>query len=246
MTPMKRVCSTIERKAVRTDIPPNVTVFFGLSAAVSLALVVHCASAADISTNMLSSWSPNTKLELAPRNDLWPEGLGFGLRKGTQTVGFDLGAGVGMEALGGSESHDLVLYRLYYGRVLTDVISERSSLRGNWEGRVELMGGGQYEPKGAYLCGLTPVLRYNFTTGSRWMPFLDAGAGVSLTDIGRPDLSTTFEFNLETGAGVDYFLRENLALTLQYRFLHMSNARIASPDLGVNANVISVGLSWFF
>jgi lipid A 3-O-deacylase len=151
-----------------------------------------------------------------------------------------------MEVLGGSESHNLVLGCQFYGRVLTDVVGGQSWLRGNLEGRVELMGGGQYQPKGAYLFGLTPLLRYNFATGSRWMPFVDAGAGVSLTDIGQPDLGTPFEFNLQAGAGLNYFLRKNLALTLQYRFLHVSNARIDSPDYGVNANVVSAGLTWFF
>jgi opacity protein-like surface antigen len=209
-------------------------------------LAAYCTRAADISTNELSLGLSSTGLESAPHNGLWPDGLGCGLRKGTQTAGFGFGAGFGMEAMGGAVSHDLVLSRLDYGRVLTGVVSERSWPRGNLEGRVELMGAGQYYPKRAYLCGLTPVLRYNFVTGSRWMPFMDAGAGVSLTDIGRPDLSTTFEFNLQAGAGLNYFVRENLALTLQYRFLHLSNARITSPDLGVNANVVFAGLTWLF
>jgi opacity protein-like surface antigen len=246
MAAMKCICPTTKRNAVRTDTRVKVTVIFSLSAVAYIVLAAHFARADDASTNLLDSWPPSAKLELASHNDLWPEGLGFGSRKGTQTAGFNVGAGLGMEVLGGSQSHDLVLDRLYYGRVLTDVIGERSSLRGNLEGRVELMGGGQYDPKGAYLFGLTPVLRYNFATGSRWMPFLDAGAGVSVTDIGRPDLSTAFEFNLQAGAGLNYFLRENLALTLQYRFLHVSNAQIASPDLGMNANIVSIGLTWFF
>jgi lipid A 3-O-deacylase len=243
MIPMKRVCSTIERKAVRTDTRAKATAIFGLSAVVCVALATQCALAADISTNVLSLWSSDTKLELAPRNDLWPEGLGFGLRKGTQTAGFNLGAGFGMKVLGGSGSHDLVLDRLYYGRVLTDMVGGQSWLRGNLEGRVELLGGGQYYPKGAYVFGLTPLLRYDFATGSRWIPFVDAGAGMSLTDIGRPDLGTTFEFNLQGGGGLNYFVRENLALTLQYRFLHLSNSRIGSPDRGVNADVVSAGLT---
>jgi len=46
------------------------------------------------------------------------------------------------------------------------------------------------------------------------MPFVDAGAGVSLTDIGWPDLGITFEFNLQAKAELNYLLRENLALTL--------------------------------
>ena len=217
-----------------------------LSIAACAVLVARSACAADDSSHESGLWSPSADSEWAIHRNLWPEGLGFGLQKGAQTAGFGFGTGSGMKILGGTESHDLVLGRLCYGRVLTDLVGGQSWPRGNWEWRVELMGAGQYRPKGAYLCGLTPLLRYDFATGSRWMPFVDIGAGLSITDIGRPDLSTRFEFNLQAGAGLNYFVRTNLALTIQYRFLHVSNARIAYPDCGVNIGVASSGITWYF
>ena len=93
---------------------------------------------------------------------------------------------------------------------------------------------------------LTPHLRYNFATGTRWVPFLDIGAGVTATGIGPPDLTGTFEFNLQAIAGVQWFLRDDLALTGDVRLLHMSCAGIHSPNLGVNNVAFMIGITWFF
>ncbi|MEN6439760.1 MAG: acyloxyacyl hydrolase, partial [Syntrophobacter sp.] len=72
---------------------------------------------------------------------------------------------------------------------------------GNWELLAEVFGGYQINPGGAYLVGLTPFVRYNYATHSRWMPYIGAGAGISFTDISNPDLSTEFEFNVQAGIG---------------------------------------------
>lgn len=246
MSPAAACFSVTGRSGGRTNIRARIKAFLGVGPLAVLALAAHSAAAADASTNAIASGRDSARLEPAQPTSVWRDGLESSLRKGAEEVGLALGAGIGMDTFGSTRAHDLVLGRLHYGRVLTDVIEGQGYLRGNLEGRVEFLGGGQYHPDSSYLIALTPVLRYNFVTGSRWMPFVDAGAGVSLTDIGRPDLSTTFEFNLQAGAGLNYFLRQNLALTLQYRYLHMSNAGIEKPNRGVDANVFSTGLTWFF
>jgi opacity protein-like surface antigen len=96
------------------------------------------------------------------------------------------------------------------------------------------------------LFGVTPLLRYNFATGSGWMPFVDFGAGVTYTDIGRPNLSTRFQFNDQAGLGAHCFLRQDVAVTVQYRFVHLSNAGMKEPNLGVDAHVFSVGVTRLF
>ena len=211
-----------------------------------LMLLVYSCGGGEIATNSNASARLEAKPELRLPTRVWQDGIGSGFRKGTEEESVTVGMGLGMKVLGGSQSHNLVLGRLRYGRVLTEVVGGNSWLRGNLGWGLELVGGGQYQPKEAYLFGLTPTLRYSFATGSRWMPFVDGGAGVSLTDIGHPDLSTKFEFNLQVGAGCNYFLKDNLALTLQYRFLHLSNARIDTPNLGVNTSIIYLGLTRYF
>ncbi len=165
--------------------------------------------------------------------------------KGSIETGLAFGGGVGAKIFGSTFHHDFIIGSVYLGRIMSDTRGAGRWYEGNWEILAELFGGDQINHGGAALVGLTPFVRYNFMTHSRWVPFAEAGAGVSFTDISRPDLSTNFEFNLQAGMGIDYFFRPNLAATLQTRYLHISNADIESPDHGVNAAVFLLGLTWF-
>jgi len=78
------------------------------------------------------------------------------------------------------------------------------------------------------------------------VPFVNLGAGLSLTDIRGVDLSTAFEFNDQIGAGVHYFLSEDSAVTLQYRWFHLSNAGIRLPNNGTNMQMVVLGMNGFF
>jgi opacity protein-like surface antigen len=135
---------------------------------------------------------------------------------------------------------------LTYGHMLGSVVGEGHWYRGNPELRLELFGGAQFDPNTRRFVGLTPHLRYNFATGTRWIPFMDAGAGVTATSISGPDLSGTFEFNLQAGPGILWFLRDNLALSVEARYLHMSSANISNPNLGLNGVTGLLGLTYFF
>jgi lipid A 3-O-deacylase len=177
---------------------------------------------------------------------VWKNGVGEGFLKGTEHIGLTLGPGLGVRIFGSSGTHDMVLGGLSYGRMLGDVKGEGSWLRGNWEWRLEVFGGIQYWPQNNQLAGLTPHLRYNLATGTRWVPFADIGAGVTETTIGAPDLGGRFQFNLQAGVGVNYFLRPNLAVSVETRFLHLSNAGTCDPNLGINNCLFLAGLNWFF
>jgi hypothetical protein len=115
--------------------------------------------------------------------------------------------------------------------MLDDVLGEGHWYRGNFEVRLELFTGAQFSPSTEWFVGLTPHLRYNFATGSRWIPFLDIGTGVTATGIAEPDLSGTFEFNLQGGGGLQWFLKPDLALGLQVHYTHWSCAGIHQPNL---------------
>jgi hypothetical protein len=171
--------------------------------------------------------------------------VGEGFRKGAHELDVVAGAGFGVRILE-NHAHDLALGAIGFGWMFTDVVADDHWFRGNWELLGELFAGGQFRPDSAYFVGGGPHLRYNIATKHRWVPFLDLGAGATATDIRNGDISTTFEFNLQAAAGAHVFLRDNLALTLQARFIHFSNAGIQFPNLGVNTLTGLVGLSWFF
>ena len=177
---------------------------------------------------------------------IWENGVGEGFRSGVESVGLSIGANYGVAMLGGRESHHLALTSLSYGRVLRPVRGARHWYRGNWELRGELFSGAEFSPDTEWIVGLTPHLRYNFATGTRWIPFVDLGAGVTATSIGPPDLSGIFEFNLQACVGTHWFIKENVALTMEARYLHLSCARISDPNLGLNGVTGLVGLTFFF
>jgi len=59
-------------------------------------------------------------------------------------------------------------------------------------------------------------------------------------------LSGTFEFNLELGGGVQWFLTDNVALTAEGRYVHWSCAGIHKPNLDLNGVTGLLGLTYFF
>jgi hypothetical protein len=212
----------------------GVTLFF-------FSLSIHVQASVPV-TNSVSAGSPS---ESTSRYGIWETGIGQGFRSGSQSLTLTTGAGYGLKSFGSQQSHDLALLSVAYGYML-GTIGRDHWYRGNGELRGEFFSGAQFSPSSDWLVGVAPHLRYNFATGTRWVPYLDAGAGVSATSIGPPDLSHYFEFNLQATAGVRWFIRDNVAVCAETRFVHLSCAEINTPNLGANTVLGMVGVSWFF
>jgi lipid A 3-O-deacylase len=189
----------------------------------------------------------NSKLKLSQaESDIWVADVGNGLRKETHEIEFSVGAGFGLKDVAGRENHDIGIAMFRYGWTMSGLLGAEHWYRGNLELVGELFLGGQYNPRAAYVVGATPLFRYNFATGSRWLPFAEAGFGPTVTDIGEPDLSSKFEFNIQAGVGSHYFWNDRQAITMQARFMHISNAGFERPNIGVNSGLFMIGTSWFF
>ena len=109
---------------------------------------------------------PGSKTSSSP-DRIWVDGIGSGFRKGLFQVGGTVGAGVGIRIFTTAVAHDLALGSANLGWVITDVTVSDKWYRGNFELLVELFGGEQFKPNDRYFIGLTPLIRYNFATGSR-------------------------------------------------------------------------------
>ena len=181
-----------------------------------------------------------------PIPSIWLGEPGAGFRSTVRTVSLLAGGAVGPAMMGSQEHHHLALVSVAYGHMFAPLQAEDHWWRGNFEGRLELFGGIQVAPDHSWLVGITPHLRYNLATGSRWTPFVDAGAGFTLTDIGAPDVGNLFEFNLQGTIGVHYHWRDDLALTFEARYMHLSNAGISNDNYGVNVLVAVFGVTRFF
>lgn len=177
---------------------------------------------------------------------VWENGVGEGFARSAQSIGLSVGGTYGTSAFGTHELHDLAIVSLTYGHMLTRTLCADHWWTGNVEGRLELFTGAQCAPSGDWFVGLTPHLRYDFATGTPFVPFFDGGAGVTATGIGGPDLSGVFEFNLQVGGGVQWFFRENEAVTVEARLMHWSDGGFSSPNLGLNGISGLIGLSYFF
>lgn len=120
-------------------------------------------------------------------------------------------------------------------------------LTGNLELLVEPLFARFTQPLAAEAAGGSLVFKYNLLSFGRWMPFWDAGAGMVWTNLGSriPEQSTPFNFILQTGPGVQYFMTARTTLTFGVRYSHISNADIGDRNIGLNAVLSYAGLSWF-
>ena len=177
---------------------------------------------------------------------IWEAGPGEGFRRNALALNLSTGPGLGLEIFGTEHHHDWWLATLDLEWILSEVVAKEKWYRGNWEIAFEVFGGQQFEPSSAYLVGFAPLLRYDFALGHRWVVFAQGGSGGTLTDIRDGDLSTTFEFNLQTGVGARFFIHDNVSLTFQTRLIHLSNASIELPNAGVNNVTFLFGVSWWF
>jgi len=204
---------------------------------------IHRAEAQSQSMNSMVTPEPSLN---PSQSSLWQDSVGGGFLPSTRNFAVEAGVAPGMAAFGSPQAHDLALLSLSYGQMLGRVKGKGHWYGGNFEGRLELFGGEEYSHSEGWIIGLTPHLRYNFATGTRWIPFVDLGAGVTATGIGPRDLSGTFQFNSQASAGLRWFVRDDLALTGEVRLMHVSNAGIREPNAGANNIPVMIGVTWFY
>jgi hypothetical protein len=102
--------------------------------------------------------------------------------------------------------------------------------------------------KNVYGFGITPVdMKWNFTSGKRLVPFVEAAAGLLWTTANIPPGDTSqINFTPGGGGGMHIFLKPGRALTWTLRAVHISSASLGDHNPGVNASVqASLGYTWF-
>ena len=170
------------------------------------------------------------------------------MTKGTVELGGALGYAQGTTVVGNGPSANrsavFVMPRL--GVVLTDPLGS-SWWQGNVEFLVQPVFARFTEPFAAEAAGGSFLLKYNFLSFGRWVPFWDAGAGMIWTNLAPriPEQSTPFEFVLETGPGVHYFATDRIIWTMGVRLHHISNANLGDRNTGINTVLPYVGISFF-
>ncbi len=171
--------------------------------------------------------------------------FGFGKRQLSLSGGY----AVGIDHTSSGRDVDDVRYAATtarFGAGITNPLGGDAWYRGN----LDLFGEATFltetEPNSGYAAGGGLLLRYNWLRNERFVPFVNVGAGLLNLDFDLESQSDGITFLLEAGVGSHFFLTRGWSLTAEWRFQHLSNARIRMPNHGINANVFLLGTSFFF
>lgn len=128
---------------------------------------------------------------------------------------------------------------------LTDPLAGRSWIRGNLELGMEGHFLIQTQPHSGSAYGFALLGRYNLLAlESRGIvPFVELGVGIVDLDFGLERRADGANFIIEGGAGLHWFAWERTALTIQWRYHHISNGRIEDPNVGVDSGLALVGFT---
>jgi opacity protein-like surface antigen len=94
--------------------------------------------------------------------------------------------------------------------------------------------------------GLSAIARWIFAGRGRFRPYVEAGAGVLVGETKLHQTDCDVNFLLQGGPGVLVLLSDTTALTVGYRFQHISNASLCSFNPGINSSALYVGVSYLF
>lgn len=89
------------------------------------------------------------------------------------------------------------------------------------------------------------LYEHRFAPRGRWMPVWRVGAGTVYTNREVPAGEERLNFSLLTGLGVDVQLSRGGALSLEYRFHHVSNAGRGPVNPGINTHTLLLGYSFY-
>ncbi|MDD4954710.1 MAG: acyloxyacyl hydrolase [Candidatus Omnitrophica bacterium] len=90
------------------------------------------------------------------------------------------------------------------------------------------------------------LLQYAFPLTEKIQPYVKGGLGVLYMSQHTLEQSTQYNFLPQGAAGVRYFIKDNIALDLEYRYRHLSNAALKHPNSGIDANMYMGGITIFF
>jgi lipid A 3-O-deacylase len=167
-----------------------------------------------------------------------------GVQSGGNEVQIWTGGG---HALNGSTSDTGVWnLGLRYGWVLTDAVGP-GFLRGRFEYAVDAIPAFVLTQRNgtAYGLGLTPVgLKWNFAEPRHVVPYFEIDGGLLFSNRNVPPGTSTVNFTTSGALGM-HFLRKKYNWSAEVRFMHISNAGLASPNPGINTLQVRLGFGRF-
>jgi hypothetical protein len=155
-------------------------------------------------------------------------------------------AGGGHSVSGGTTNTGVFNLGLRYGWVLSGPHGP-GPLRGSFEYAVDAVPVFLvFQPANtAYGLGLNPLgLKWNFVPHGAIVPFAELGGGVLFTTHDVPPRTSGVNFTPGAALGM-HIVRGGHNLSLELRYMHISNAGLASPNPGINTVQVRIGVGRF-
>ena len=179
----------------------------------------------------------------------------YGVRKHEFSVGTGAAFGSG-HVFGFAQDRRLYLANARYGRSFATIrnirlrytaeITPLAILAEPYDLGVPTLGTGTSREY-IYGGGFSPIgLQVNFRDGKRLQPVLDSNGGALwfTRKVLSPEASR-FNFTIHVGFGLQMFVSRARAVTLGYRYHHLSNANITNRNPGTDSHMVYVRFSAF-
>jgi len=103
-----------------------------------------------------------------------------------------------------------------------------------------------FKPETEIEFGIGFGLKYMYPLTRMVSGYIMGSVGPHYITVETADQANGFIFSDIVAAGLTFFLTKTTALDLEYRFRHLSNARLKMPNGGVNSHMVAIGYSMFF
>jgi len=97
----------------------------------------------------------------------------------------------------------------------------------------------------AYGVGVNPfAFKWAFATRSNLVPYIEIGGGTVFTNTKVPEATSRINFTSGGAFGL-HFLRGKYNISTEVRYMHISNAGLATPNPGINTIQFRLGFGLF-
>ncbi|MBN3040216.1 MAG: acyloxyacyl hydrolase [Candidatus Omnitrophica bacterium] len=118
------------------------------------------------------------------------------------------------------------------------------------EGRLEFLlepfATGIISPESNVEVGSNFLMKYVFPLSDTFQPYFKGGLGALYMSQKTNEQSTQYNFLPQAGVGCHVFVRDDVALSMEYRYRHLSNNSFGGRNGGIDANMAMAGLSFYF
>lgn len=90
------------------------------------------------------------------------------------------------------------------------------------------------------------LLKYAYPLTRKIYPYAEGGIGALYMSQHTREQATQYNFLPQAGAGVQYFIKENVSINAGYRYRHLSNASLKHPNKGIDVHMFLIGTSVFY